>query len=153
MLQIAHNEKIGTVIFCLKTIPKIYKSLDIALEFCCHQNISIFSPEISNFCYMKKYIYRLHLNAQFLIILTFESLRVILINVAAILMMPAKSATLGLFKIKLFWNKDYDVIIFVHDVANTILSRNWNYIVDEFMWLKFSNCNISMREVTITSLL
>ena len=102
---------------------------------------------------MKKYIYRLHLNAQFLIILTFESLRVILINVAAILMMPAKSATLGLFKIKLFWNKDYDVIIFVHDFTNTILSRNWNYIVDEFMWLKFSNCNISMREVTITSLL
>ena len=152
-MQIAHNEKIGTVIFYLKTIPKIYKSLDIALEFCCHQYISIFSPEISNFCYMKKYIYRLHLNAQFLIILTFESLRVILINVAAILMMPAKSATLGLFKIKLFWNKDYDVIIFVHDVANTILSRNWNYIVDEFMWLKFSNCNISMREVTITSLL
>ena len=38
------------------------------------------------------------------------------------LMMSAKMATLGLLKIKVFWNKGYDVIIYVHDVTNKILS-------------------------------
>ena len=32
--------------------------------------------------------------------------------------MSAKIATLGLFKIKLYSNKGYDVIISVHDVTN-----------------------------------
>ena len=32
------------------------------------------------------------------------------------LMMSAKMATLGLFKANLFWNKGYDIIIYVHDV-------------------------------------
>ena len=39
---------------------------------------------------------------------------------AAILMMSAKLATLGLLKIKLFQNKDYDTIISFHDMSNTI---------------------------------
>ena len=38
----------------------------------------------------------------------------------AILMMTVKLATPGLLKIKLFSNKDYDVIASVHDVTNTI---------------------------------
>ena len=49
----------------------------------------------------------------------------------AILVIPAKLATLGLFKIKLFQNKGYDIITFVHDVTNTmnqIISRESNYI-------------------------
>ena len=33
-----------------------------------------------------------------------------------VLLMSAKMATLGLLKIKVFLNKDYDVIISVHDV-------------------------------------
>ena len=36
----------------------------------------------------------------------------------AILMMSAKMVTLGLLKIKVFWNKDYDAILFAHDVTN-----------------------------------
>ena len=36
----------------------------------------------------------------------------------AILMMSAKLATLGVLKIKVFWNKDYDAIVSVHDVAS-----------------------------------
>ena len=48
----------------------------------------------------------------------------------AILMMPEKLATLGLFEIKAFWNKGLDVIIFVHDVTNKILLSDSNYIVD-----------------------
>ena len=47
----------------------------------------------------------------------------------AILMMSAKMATLGLFKIKVFRKKGYDVIIFVHDVNKQILSGDTSYIV------------------------
>ena len=32
----------------------------------------------------------------------------------------AKMATLGLLKINAFWNKGYDVIIYVYDVTNKI---------------------------------
>ena len=68
-------------------------------------------------------------------------------------MMSAKMATLGLLKIKVFWNKGYDVIISVHDVTNKILSRDSNYIVDVVMWPKFGNSSISMREVITTTIL
>ena len=47
--------------------------------------------------------------------------------------MSAKMATLGFLNIKLFGNKDYDVIMSVHDVNNTILSRDSNHIVDVVM--------------------
>ena len=33
------------------------------------------------------------------------------------ILMSAKLATLGLFKIKVFWNNGYDVIIYAHDVT------------------------------------
>ena len=62
--------------------------------------------------------------------------------------MSAEMATKGLF-----WNKGYDVITFVDDVTNKILSRDSNYIVDVFMWPKFGNSSISMREVMTTSIL
>ena len=79
-------------------------------------------------------------------------------------MMSAKLANLGLLKIKLFQNKSYDVINFVHDVTNTmnqILSRESNYIVDvvitsilqgidqknqvfeECSWFKFNNLGLT----------
>ena len=83
----------------------------------------------------------------------FESLHIVLINMVTILMMSAKMTTLGLLKIKVFWNKGYDVIISVHDVTNKILSRDSNYIVDVVMWPKFGNSSISMKEVIITSIL
>ena len=56
-----------------------------------------------------------------------------------ILMMSAKMATPGLRKIKVFWKKGYDVIIFVNDVTNKILSRDSNHIVDVVTWPKFGN--------------
>ena len=65
--------------------------------------------------------------------------------------MSAKIATPDLLKITVFWNKSYDVIISVDDVTNKILSRDSNYVVDAFMWPKFGNCSISMREVMTTS--
>ena len=60
-------------------------------------------------------------------------------------MMSAKLATLGFLKIKIFWNKGYDVITSVYDVNNKILSRDTNQIVDVVMWPKFDNSSISMR--------
>ena len=51
-------------------------------------------------------------------------------------MIPAKMASLGLYKRKVFWNKVYDVAFFVHES---------NYTVDVFMWPKFGNSSISMR--------
>ena len=48
--------KRDTVIPYLRKTQKMYKSRDTSLEFCWHQH---FSPEISKFCYIKKYRYRL----------------------------------------------------------------------------------------------
>ena len=42
-----------------------------------------------------------------------ESLKVVLINMVAILILSVKVAALGLLKVKVFGNKGYDVIIFV----------------------------------------
>ena len=64
--------------------------------------------------------------------------------------MPAKLATLGLLKIKVFPNKGCDIIISVYDVTSQILSRDSNYIVDV---VKFGNSSISVREVIVTSIL
>ena len=117
-------------------------------------DISIFSPEMSNFFYIKKHRYKLHFSTWFLILLAFlESLKICLINLFIILMMSAKMANPGLLEITVFWNKGYDLIIFVDDVTNKISSRDSNYIVDLFMWPKFGNSSISMREVITTSIL
>ena len=68
-------------------------------------------------------------------------------------MMSPKMATPGLLKIAVFWNKGYDVIIPVDDVTNKILSCDSYYISDVFMWPKFGNSSISVREVITTSIL
>ena len=59
----------------------------------------------------------------------------------------------GVLKITVFWNKSYDIIFSVNDITSKILSRDSNYIVDLFMWPKFGNCNISVREAIITWIL
>ena len=62
-------------------------------------DISIYSPEISKFCYIKKYRYRLHFDTQFLVILTFlESLKIVLVKMVTILMVSVKMVTPGLLK-------------------------------------------------------
>ena len=70
-----------------------------------------------------------------------------MIDILKILMMSAKVAPTVLLKVKVFQNRCYDVIIFVHDVTNKILSRDSNYIIDVVMQPKFCNSSISMREV------
>ena len=64
-----------------------------------------------------------------------------------ILMMSAEMATPGLRKIKAFWKKAYDIIVFVNGITNKILSRDSNYVVDVVTWSKFANSSIYMREV------
>ena len=44
--------------------------------------------------------------------------------------MSSKMATPGLLKTKVFWNKDYDVLIHAHDVTNKNLSRDSHYVLD-----------------------
>ena len=68
-------------------------------------------------------------------------------------MMSAKMANSVLPKIKMFYNKGYDVIIPVNDLTSKVLSNDSNYIVDVFMWSKFGNSSISMKEVFTTSIL
>ena len=117
-------------------------------------DISISSPEINKFSYIKKYRYRLPFNAKFVILLTFlEFWNIFLINMVITFMISAKMATSGLLKIIVFWNKCYDVIITAHDVTNKVFSRNSNYTVDVVMQPKFGNSSISVREVIITSIL
>ena len=116
--------------------------------------ISIFWPIISNFCYIKKYSYRLHFKALCPILLTLlESLQIVLINIVETSMMSAKLDTLDLFEITVYQNKNYDVIISVSDIFKKNWSHESNYIVDVVMWPKFGNYSISMTEVITTSFL
>ena len=62
-------------------------------------------------------------------------------------------ANLDLLKMKIFLNKCYNIIIFVHDIINKILSNDSNYIVDVTMRPKFGKFSISMKEVIIASIL
>ena len=102
--------------------------------------ISIISPEISNFCFNKKYMYRLHFNDYLLILLTLiESLKTVLINVVEILMMSTKLVTLGLLRVKVFQIKVYYVIIFVHDITNKILLKLYcrlGYVTKDILLVK-----------------
>ena len=68
-------------------------------------------------------------------------------------MMLAKMASPGFLELTVFWNKGYDVIIPVNDVTNKIFLPDSNYTKDLFMWPKFGNSSISMREVITTSIL
>ena len=68
-------------------------------------------------------------------------------------MMLAKMAIQDLLKIKVFWNKGYDVTISDHSATNKILSRDSNYIVDVIMWPKLGIYSIYIREVIVTSIL
>ena len=59
--------KLGTVVPCLK---KIQKYINHVAHLLSSADTSIFSPKISNFCYIRKYSHRLHFNACFLGFLT-----------------------------------------------------------------------------------
>ena len=67
-------------------------------------------------------------------------------------MMSRKVATPGLLKITVFWNKGYDIIS-DNEITSKFLSHDSNYIVDLFMWPKYGNSSISMKEVITNTIL
>ena len=96
-------------------------------------DIIIFSPKNNNFCYVRKYRQKLHVDTFFLILLTFITL-VVLIDVIAIWIMSAELAIPGLLKIKVFSRNSCVVITFVYDITNKILSRDLKHnVVDIVM--------------------
>ena len=68
-------------------------------------------------------------------------------------MISAKLPNLGLLKINTFWDKDYDIIIYVHDVIDKIKLCEWTYVIDFDMWPKFGNSSISIKKVIVTLIL
>ena len=69
-------------------------------------------------------------------------------------MISSKLAAVGVLEIKLFRNKNYDVLISVHDVTKKNLLSDPIYIEDiAVMWPIFRNSSIPLREVMITSIL
>ena len=84
-------------------------------------DISIFSPEISKFCYIKKCRYRLHFGPQFNFFNFCWVFKDFLNKTGYNFDDVSKKGYLGLLKINIFWNKGYDIIIPVDDITNKIL--------------------------------
>ena len=68
----------------------------------------------------------------------------VLSNMIASLVMSSKFVIPGVLKIKVVWNKVYDVLIPAYDIINKVSSHDSNYIADvvmgpKFMWDKFIN--------------
>ena len=139
--------KLGTITPDLNRIHKIYDWRDAPLEFCWHQHF--FSGNQQILLYQKMQI---KISFWFIISNLFNFFWVFKgcfnkhgYNFDDI-------SILDLLKINVFWNKDYDLIICVHEVTNKIFSSNSNYFVDVVMWPRFGNSSVSMREVIIISL-
>ena len=126
----------------------MYKSGDTSPKFCWHQHFFTGNQQILLYQEIQ-----IQTAPWYIISNSFNFFNFFLISMVTILMMSAKLATLGLLKIKVFWNKGYEVIISVYDVTKKILSRDSIYIVNVVMWPKFGNSSTSMREVIITSIL
>ena len=55
----------------------------------------------------------------------------------------------GLLEIKVFWNKGYKAMLYVHDCINKMFSHELNLFVNESIWQNFDNHSFSMREAII----
>ena len=104
---------------------------------------------------------RLHFGIKLLILLTFfESLKILLINMVAFLMISGKMAALGLLKIKVFWNKGYQhkgTLFWKKVLSMTLPTKIYHLIqIIWYMWLcdhSIRNSSIFMTEVIITAIL
>ena len=86
-------------------LKKIQKNINHVTHLLSSASITIFSLKISNFHYIRKYIYTSNFNAWFLILFTFFWVFEGFFNMFAVLMTSVKMATLGLLKEKVFWSK------------------------------------------------
>ena len=101
--------KLSTLTTYLKKIKKMYKWHNTPFEFCWHQHFFARNPQLLLY-------WEIQIKISYFVWVfkgcsnkngcNFDDAR--------------KLATLGLLKLKITWN---DVIIFVHDVSNKILSR------------------------------
>ena len=71
----------------------------------------------------------------------------------AILIILSKSVTLGLLRIKILWNKGYDIMILIYRGIKKIVWPESNNIMNVVMWPKFGKSSISIREVIIALIL
>ena len=116
-------------------------------------DISIFSSEIRNFVISRNTNIDCTLIHNSLIVLNFESSKVALVIMVTIWMMSGTLTTLGLLKIKVFWNKGCDILISVHDVTDKTFSGESNHVTYVVMWPKLGTSSISVKKVIITSIL
>ena len=121
--------KLGTVIPYLKQIQKIHESRNTSHESCWLQQLF---TRIQQILQIKKKTCRdciwYKIFSSFNFCWVFKDC----FNKKSYnFMMSAKMATPGFTKIKVFWNKGYDVITSAHNVTNKIDS---NYILDVVMW-------------------
>ena len=110
----------STVIPCLKKIQKLYESRDTPLEFYWHQQF--FNGNHQVLLYREihvliafRYIMSNFFNFSWVFKDCFN-------KKVTILTMSAKIATSDLLKIKIFWNKGYDVIIYAYDITKKIFT-------------------------------
>ena len=100
---------------------------------------------------VNKYRYRLHFDTYFLIILNFLWVFKDFLNKHGYNLDDVSENCYS--KPSLNKGIGYEVIISVHHVSNTILLPDSNYIVDVVLWPNFGNSSISIRAVSITSIL
>ena len=116
----------------LPYLKKIQKYIYYVTHLLSSADIIIFSPEISNFCYIKKHRWRLHFNTLFLILLSFfELLKVFLISMVAFV------AILKIGYSRPSWNKG---------ISKQRLWRHnlwlWRHRQNFIMWLKlYCSCD------------
>ena len=138
--------KLGTVIPYPKKIQKIYESHETPLDFCWYQYFFTGNQQILLYQEIQVYIAFWYIicncfNVFWVFKIFFNKYDYNFDDVSK------NGYSKPFFKIKIFWNKGYDVIISVHDVTSKILSRDSDYTVNVVMWPKFGNFSISMREV------
>ena len=143
--------KLGTAITYLKKIETISESRDTSLVFCWHQYFFTGNQQILLYQEIKIWIalgYIISNSFNF----SWVFKKTVLVNMATILMMSAKKTTPGLVKVKVFWSKDFDIIIFVHDVTKIFLLRDsihiimtycyrscdQSFVTQAFLWEKLS---------------
>ena len=130
-------------------IKKIHKSCDIHLEFSWHHIFSL-QKSVTFVISRNPDIDCMLIHNFWFFWLSFKSLKVVLVTMITIML--ARLATLGL-KIKVFWNKGYDIIISVYGVINNFLSHDSNHTADVVIWLRFGNTCISAKDFIITLIL
>ena len=156
LLKVCHTYptmmKPGRVIPYLRRIQKMCESRDKPLEFCWHQHFLTWNQQILPYQEIQIkiafwYIISNSFNFSWVFKDCFNEHGY---NFDDVSKNDYKCQQKNLLKMKVFWNKDYNVIISLHDVTNKILSRDSMYLVDVVMWPKFVNSSLSIREVIIT---